>query len=725
MTFYSHPDKTLLEDHLIKVAQRVEEILDDTKLGIGKAGFYCGLLHDIGKINPLYQEIFSVPSDLRSVKEIEMNERFEHSHSPFSAWAAYYLLENIFDWQSLQLILHTIYGHHGRLYRSLPKQNDSDKFKRTQTAVLEGLIKFREQVKENKNFSDLDWDSCLKKFERPMKFVSTLENNRSGILDFLSASFLFSALLQADRGSFTDWKKPLFDLAIETKSLVKEDSPLAIPRTRFQKEATTNYDFSKNVNVINAPTGIGKTKVFLDLINEYRTKFSLERVFYFSPLLALTDDFEDKIKTTLTDKIDEVLSYNHLFSGSLHEKDGYESGEYQPYHWHFEDESFNRKFIITTTQRLLMTLYSNGQGDKLKLASLKNSLLILDEIQTVPKFLLPNLIEYLGKIAEKCGAKILLVSATIPNELKHLGQTKVSNDIIPQYLESTEKKIRFVDMLNIGDASGGKVLVMANTKKKTSSLFMKLNEQFDDVLYLSTGIRKKDRKEILASISSPQTIGKILVSTQVVEAGVDISFSHIYREVAPLDSIVQVMGRLNREKNFGDAILTIFQIDTVAKPYSELEYRESLDILKNITSSKSLYEKLPEYYKTISEKNQKNKELAKEILGLAENLDFDGAWEFVNSKVLPDDHHETVFVPKTTSELKEIRTSVLSKGKLDKNIARKFAYYTAVLPTSVKQLGISDLFDDEMKHFGILLPKPEHLDIIYDEKLGLDKWLQK
>jgi hypothetical protein len=185
------------------------------------------------------------------------------------------------------------------------------------------------------------------------------------------------------------------------------------------------------------------------------------------------------------------------------------------------------------------------------------------------------------------------------------------------------------------------------------------------------------------------------------------------------------MGRLNRESEYDNALLTIFKIDTVAKPYSELEYRESLEILKNVNSSRDLYEKLPEYYKTISEKNQKNRELADELASHMENLRFEDAWKFVNNYVLPDDHRETVFVPYTKNEVDEIRTKILTKGRFDTDTARKFAYYTAVLPAPVKQLGILDLFDEKIAEYGILLPKPENLDTVYDEKLGLDKWLQK
>lgn len=117
--------------------------------------------------------------------------------------------------------------------------------------------------------------------------------------------------------------------------------------------------------------------------------------------------------------------------------------------------------------------------------------------------------------------------------------------------------------------------------------------------------------------------------------------------------------------------------------------------------------------------------MADEITNHTENLRFEEAWKFVNNHVLPDDHRETVFVPQTKSEINEIRTSILANGRLDTNTARKFSYFTAILPAPVKQSEISNYFDEKMMEFGILLPRPEHLDTIYDKKLGLDIWLQK
>ena len=121
----------------------------------------------------------------------------------------------------------------------------------------------------------------------------------------------------------------------------------------------------------------------------------------------------------------------------------------------FEDESFNRNFIITTTARLLMTLYSNRNNDKMKLISLRKSLLIVDEVQTIPKFILSNLVEYLQKLAKFLHCKIVLVSATIPYPLQSLPKIEVDRSIFDKYQTITKKEIIF-SQRQIKDINGEK-----------------------------------------------------------------------------------------------------------------------------------------------------------------------------------------------------------------------------------------------------------------------------
>jgi CRISPR-associated endonuclease/helicase Cas3 len=494
---------------------------------------------------------------------------------------------------------------------------------------------------------------------------------------------------------------------------------------------------------------LGKTKLFLDLVSANHDKNEFNKVMYFSPLLALTEDFESKIKETIgEDGMSDILVYNHLFSGSLLEKN-LNKNEIppSPSFWSFENESFNRKFVITTTQRLLMTLYSNSHSDNIKLLSLKNSLLIIDEIQVVPKFLLPNFLKVLKAMCNLVNSKVLLVSATIPAELNStntpLNMLTLDPGLAREYHGMTLKKIQFHDELpQIPPFFHGKNLFMVNTKRKAVSLFDKLLQKSTAnkskslrLYYITTGIRKKTRSKIIQEIKNlPECV---VVSTQVIEAGVDISFGTIFREAAPLDSIIQVMGRLNREGETANPILNVFLLDNGRdhRPYNRLEFDESLKIIKNVKDSQDLYSKLDDYYKTISLLNNANKELLLQLDQKMASFDFQGVWEFINKEVFENDFGEPVIVPENETELLKINNELKSNTGNLKKLYKKYGDLTAVLPiyglfskreanrTSDLVKELTSLLDTELFEKNILMPKPGCLDKLYDKKIGLDKWL--
>jgi CRISPR/Cas system-associated endonuclease/helicase Cas3 len=118
----------------------------------------------------------------------------------------------------------------------------------------------------------MNWDNCLDKLEKiPLYPNFNLSEFFGKYFDeYIKNSCLFSALLQADKGYFTNWKLLNFDLDINTSGLVSSESSINEFRTKFQSQAIENLDISKDINVLEAPTGIGKTKAFLDMISKYK-----------------------------------------------------------------------------------------------------------------------------------------------------------------------------------------------------------------------------------------------------------------------------------------------------------------------------------------------------------------------------------------------------------------------------------------------------------------------
>jgi len=732
--FLSHPiedEKHSLIAHLLEIGNKSKELFSQTSFKNQDIAFYSGLLHDIGKINPFYQEIFHETKENRKKAEEKALEKYAQRHSGFSAWATHKLLQKSgLDYDTIDKIIVIIYGHHTKIRQGLGKIPSDKKFIESQNGISLALPEFSSHVSKFPEFSKLNWNSCIRKFSRPMIFDIGLKSQNSPD-DFLEMSCAFSCLLQADRGSFEQWFVPNFDLNIDTSMLSKpkhvkdlssfvqiQQERINAMRNRFQKQVMENYDYSEKITVINAPTGIGKTKVFLDLITKYKDDKNIQRVFYFSPLLALTEDFERKFEITIgKEKIKDVLIYNHIFSDSLEEKRKHNNEGYVS-KWNFLIESFNKKFIITTTQRLLMTIYSNNTKDKMKLASFRNSVLIIDEVQTIPKFILSNLKDIFLKMNQYMGTKIILVSATIPNEISDINKVQISKDLLSDYLDQTQKLIS-VESLDISKLKINKTLVMTNTRKKAVNIYAEIKQTHKDKekIYLSSGIRKKNRISILKYLSEKKDY--VLVSTQVVEAGVDISFSNIYREIAPLDNLIQVMGRLNREGLDPDAKLIVFPTDGNETPYSKLEFDRSWDILQKIHSSKELYDILEQYYSDISADNQLNRNNTQELENYIQRLDFEKIWECVKKNVFEEDGRDSVFIPEY-NDWDELQDSLVN-NRLKDNY-KKYGLLTATLPRSVYKIGI-EYFDEELMEKNILLPKKECLKTIYDEDVGLDKWV--
>lgn len=727
--FLSHSDeKADLIDHLLHVGKKSKDLYLHAKFKNPNIAYYAGLLHDLGKINPWYQLIFH---NMKSKKDV--NKEYVRKHSIFSAWAAYSLLYKKHQEDLIDKILVLIYGHHTELKHCLGDIKRCELFDKTQREISCKIPEFVSAAKGREEFDELNWELCQNRFGNNMQFDISLKSNESPH-DFLDMSYAFSCLLQADRGSFSEWGSNIsnFDLHIDSTSQKKSNTVLGDIRTKFQKQVLEKFDTSP-IFIINAPTGIGKTKAFLDVVQKFTG--NVERVFYFSPLLALTEDFEKKLEDVIKSKSEQkdILIYNHLHSESLAEKRNHERTKSERYN--FANESFNKKLIVTTTQRLLMTIFSNKQGDKIKFASLRNSLLIIDEVQTIPKPILANLKSIFDVMNKYMGTRFLLVSATIPHELKEIPKIELPPEIQNDYLRQTKKQISFQHELDVDILPNGKILVMANTRKKAMLRFLEVQQKHDiqnkEIIYMSTGVRKKDRINIIKKLGESES-NCILVATQVVEAGVDISFSKIFREEAPLDNIIQVMGRLNREGQDDDACLVIYKTEGESPvPYSLLEYKTTQKKIKGITNSVQIYNILEEYYEEISKKNLTNVTEAEKLKKLIHSMNFQGVWEFVRGKAFADNEYSDPVLVPDIEDWENTKRDILAVGpnndekKRDKNkIWKKFGEIAASLPVSVDTVGI-EKFDEELMEENIWMPKREYLEEIYDKNTGLDKWLQK
>lgn len=150
------------------------------------------------------------------------------------------------------------------------------------------------------------------------------------------------------------------------------------------------------------------------------------------------------------------------------------------------------------------------------------------------------------------------------------------------------------------------------------------------------------------------------------------------------------------------------------------ESEKRLALVKN---SIDLYSLLPEYYQSISEKNNLYKEYTKELDGRIAKLDFDGIWEFINNHVFLEEDQDTVLIHES-EHWHKIKEIIVKKDlRLTKANFRMFSNISVSLPKTIYELDIQNYFDEDGIERNILLPKKEYLAEVYDSKLGTDKWL--
>nr|WP_276977006.1 CRISPR-associated helicase Cas3' [Ferrimicrobium acidiphilum] len=719
-------NKRLLKDHLMRVAEKTRQLIADTSIRHEDIAYYSGLLHDVGKLNPWYQLEFSgYPQN-----------GYTREHAVFSAWAADSLLSGVLDDRRDRLLVMSMAaGHHTSLKKELSSDepNRGNDFNASRVAVAGNLMKFHKQVSNLPGFDRLNWGAAkaaLVDLDLPVDFQ---KYTAGGSFTFLEAGALYSALLQADKGDLAGWPNYHYDVAFDTAKLIKDQnmSPLADIRTKMQADISKRQ--LSSVSVIQAPTGSGKTKIFLDLIPRYG---HLERVFYFSPLLALTDDFEEKMHKILSkSQLDDILVYNHLFAGSLLKKyedsDAQAGGAYS-----FTDESFNRKMVISTTQRLLRILYSNYASEKIKLMSFRNALVIIDEVQTIPKFILPNLISLLKELAEKMGTKVLLVSATVPEEVRSAGLTILSpsKELMVDYYS---RQLKGVEYQNDVDPSslvlkGGRNLVMVNTRAKAVRTFLSLPA---GTLYLSSGVKKGDRMKSLSKVKDALTC--TVVATQVIEAGVNVSFDRVVRELAPLDNLVQVMGRLGREEDTSNGkkrlMMYVFRFpgDETHAPYVGLEYEKTRLIMMGVHGSTDLISALPSYYEELYSANKSNQSLLRRLESYEAEVSFEMVWKVARDHLF-DESDRQVIIPDSEEQMNRVNGELLNiikntSRKWRRSVSNSYGQYMATLPPGHEWYEDGSLwrefFDEELREHGILFPKAGKLDDLYDKTIGLDKHL--
>jgi CRISPR-associated endonuclease/helicase Cas3 len=576
----------------------------------------CAIFHDLGKMNPNFQDKFSFHKKA---------EGYGH-HAYLSAYGFFcfikenktYLQKELGeDWQNkLISIVAIIAKHHGNLPNFdliLNPDECNNLFEFLNNNIDIPSTNFIQYFIPNIDEFYLSKEANIQKnFKEKISYKSSSKN----LANFLDTQFAFASLIQSDKIDAGDLelekdreKVGKFCGAYSYKlndylQTLQTSSELNKLRTQIRIEATHNIQellktTTSRVFSLTAPTGAGKTLMLLSLAKEIiQSKKQDFRIIYAIPFLSITEQVEKEcIKIFGEDWISRIdsKSENTEFNKLQEEVEVNPEKVKDIISVKFVEDSFLAPFIVTTFVRFFETLVSNVNSTLLKLPSFSNCIFLIDEIQSLPPRLYTFFVAYLSEFCERFDSYCIVSTATMPHFKIH---DKEGMKLFSKYQEPIEvSSLKYFEHelfnrykiaqnkqdINIDQLAkfileeNSSALIILNTIDDTKDLFNKLSKDLnnDELLLLNTHFTPNDRKYKidLAKLRLQHKKKIILVSTQLIEAGVDIDFPVVYRDMATIPSIIQSAGRCNRNGKLDIGKVVVFNLRNRDNIRAELIYR--------------------------------------------------------------------------------------------------------------------------------------------------------
>jgi len=585
---YAHCDEKL-DDHgkySVICLKKLEEYINGIPLleSITKKDIVLDLLeeltyfHDLGKADQEFQENLSRACNNKNNIKLP-----QHSEKGFLKIVSF-LLEREKNYEKetfgLSLLLSTIIArHHSDLvdienYKNIYQPEISEYYKMILSSIKKAKIKYELY------FLYRLFYSCLKTSD----MLATSFGNQIESINVEETMITPAKIIK--------YKEKLK----EHIEKLDRDKEICNYREKFRQMAINRVNTSlvkhpeKRIFFLYLPTGGGKTLTSLSVALELAEKKNLKRIFYVFPYINIIEQNSLVLKKIF----DEDLKAIHTYSEAT-EINADQDNESADYKHSLNIETFNFPAVAMSSVRFFDILFSNKKSAVLKTWALANSVIILDEVQYFPKRYWEAIIKVLTEFGKLFNTYFILMSATLPRLDMFLKEKDMVTDIIAKseikeeskYFEKrvkietlkaqkdekdaiVEKAIELVD-------ANQKVLVVMNTIKGSIYVYQKLEEKLGkniQINLLNSTLLYPRRLEILETLSKKDNEKKILVSTQSIEAGVDLDFNVGIRERAPPESIVQIMGRINRESINETSILYV----TEKSSTMDRIYRECKDL---------------------------------------------------------------------------------------------------------------------------------------------------
>ena len=763
MNFYSHtnPNKELIK-HLQEVADFSVRYGDDRFEEVHRI---IGYAHDFGKYTTFFQED-------RLFKLKSWGKKANHAYLS-AIFGAFLCMKN----KNLSKTLHPLWAfsvilsHHGDikqfsgtdylpdLSRGAVKFREANEKLKIIDIQIENMIKNQRVILND--YDKVGLKSEVEEFLSNKNIIKEVLRKLNNILleyedspdeqQFWIHQILYSALISADKISAAglkpiEEKNLKFAVLISNKNkIIQGYRPCKLDKMRndifnsvlnnIQKVFLNNSIFS-----ITAPTGTGKTYTGFFTAKKLQELLGYKhKIIYALPFTSIIDQNYQRIEEL--HRMDEdfknnrslyLIKHHHLSNPEyVNENEDYRMDQSE-----LLIENWESGIVITTFVQLLQTLVGNRNRMLKKFHAITNSIILLDEVQAIP-IEYYELVNYaIQKLVEVYDCKVILMTATKPlifsKTTELLGNYEVYfSQLCRTILYPKLDKVtieEFCDDFIRRMEPDKSYLIVCNTIAQSLNVYNILSDNGtkEEYKYLSTNLLPIHRKETLKELESIST-GKrtILISTQVVEAGVDLDFDEVIRDIGPLDSIIQCAGRCNRRWDRENGNVTVVNmVDEKGYSFASRVYGS---VIINITwkllsgrekvPEKDFEQLIQEYYSLILSGKVSMQE-SKDLIKALKNLDFGqergvGSFSLIKEKqsyvslyIEYDDHAVSLFEEFKDAFMIEDMNERRNKMK---EIRREMLNYTISVPEKLARRyqpvfsGDNDLFiiykDDVERHY--------------------------
>lgn len=588
------------------------------EFGFSSWGYTLGILHDKGKERAAFQQYIRKTNGLQTD-----DKRYYDDHT--HAFVGAVLAKDLIDKQILNLLVNQILSHHTGLHDYVK---------------VEGILKNKQVPKEiNKDNIDIDSSFLVKELYDFMHSIL-----RGEIIHFHHLSrMLFSCLIDADRldtESFMNielWRKrgcsvkvidllPKLEAYIQKLQLNVADTEVNRIRREVQEQCTKASSGEKGFYSLTVPTGGGKTLSSLLWAMKHAVSHEMNRVIIAIPYTSIIVQTAGLLKEIFGEE--NVLEHHSNFNpDDIKCEEVREKAKLATENWDYP-------IIVTTNVQLFESMFSNRPSDCRKLHNIVNSVIILDEAQTLPTDFLQPIVNALKAYQKIFGVSVLFTTASQPVLSGLIECTNPKNgfkgidhitEIIPVEFALHDKlrrvKLEIDDVGKTYDeiatkvSEYDKVLCIVNTRKNAKELYDRLPDE-GVKLHLSRMMCPAHVNETIVKIKAllkdnSKPIVRV-IATQLVEAGVDIDFPVVFRQESGLDSILQAAGRCNREGKSSIGLTYVFSL-TESTPSGSI--KAANDARKHLSvdsdwfapsTMKSYFNQLYSRIKTFDKKNMEH-----------------------------------------------------------------------------------------------------------------------